>query len=91
MKTALNIKTDKDIKQKAQKIAGELGLPLSSIINAYLRQFVREEEIYFSIASTMTHQLEVIIEEAEKDLAQNKNISPAFSSAKELDRYLAAS
>ena len=91
MKTALNIKADKDIKEKAQKIAAELGLPLSSIINAYLKQFVREEEIYFSIAPTMTRQLEMMIEEAEKDLSQNKNISPMFSSAKELDTYLTAS
>lgn len=88
MKTLLNIRADKEVKEKAQKVAGDLGLPLSTIINAYLKQFIREEEIYFSAAPKMTPQLEMIIEQARADLAKGKNISPLFSSAKAMDEYL---
>lgn len=84
----INIKADREVKKRAQELAADLGLPLSTIINAYLKQFVREEEVYFSTAPKMTAQLEAIIEEAEKDLFKNKNISPVFSSAKELNDYL---
>jgi len=46
-KTTINIKADAVIKAKAQKTARELGLPLSTIINAYLNQFVREKKFIF--------------------------------------------
>lgn len=84
----INIKADREVKKRAQELAADLGLPLSTIINAYLKQFVREEEVYFSTAPKMTAQLETIIEEAEKDLFENKNISPIFSSAKEVNVHL---
>ena len=48
MKTLLNVKTDKDVKEKAQKIAKGIGLPLSSVINAYLKEFIRSKEVTFS-------------------------------------------
>lgn len=47
-KTVINVKTDKDLKNKAQKLAKNLGLPLGTVINAYLREFVRERRIVFS-------------------------------------------
>ncbi len=46
--TILNIKTDKKLKANAQKVAGELGVPLSTVMNAFLKQFVRDKEITFS-------------------------------------------
>ena len=49
--TILNIKTDKKLKAEAQKIAGEIGVPLSTVINAFLKQFVRDKEITFSAKS----------------------------------------
>jgi len=48
MKTAvINIKTNPKIKMEAQKVAAELGLSLSAVINGYLREFVEVEKIYF--------------------------------------------
>jgi addiction module RelB/DinJ family antitoxin len=87
-KTVINIKADKKVKEKAQKIAGELGLPLGTIINAYLRQFVRNREVYFSTIPKMTPELEELIGQARKDFKAGKNISPTFSSTKEMDKYL---
>ncbi|MBI3459203.1 type II toxin-antitoxin system antitoxin, RelB/DinJ family, partial [Candidatus Azambacteria bacterium] len=37
MKTSVSIKLDKDIKEQATQFAREIGLPLSTIINANLR------------------------------------------------------
>ncbi|MBI2053345.1 MAG: type II toxin-antitoxin system RelB/DinJ family antitoxin [Candidatus Sungbacteria bacterium] len=88
MKTLISIRTDKTVKDAAKKLAQDLGFPLSTLVNSYLKQFIRTREAHFSVAPRMTPELEAIIEEAERDFAQNKNISPAFSSMKAAIRYL---
>lgn len=88
MKTAINIKTDKEVKKTAQKLAEEFGLSLSAVLNAYLKNFIREKEIRFSIAPKMTPEFEELLKKIEADIKKKKNISPAFSSAKEIDKYL---
>jgi antitoxin component of RelBE/YafQ-DinJ toxin-antitoxin module len=90
MKTLINIKADKDIKIKAQKTAKKIGLSLSSIMNAYLRHFVKTKEVYFSAEPKhiMSSTLEKTLREVENDLKTGKNLSPAFSSALEMDKYL---
>jgi addiction module RelB/DinJ family antitoxin len=42
------IKTEPKIKEEAKKTAEELGFSLSSILNAFLRQFVKTKTITFS-------------------------------------------
>lgn len=66
--TILNIKTDKKLKADAQKVASELGVPLSTIMNAFLKQFVRDKEITFSANQYRpTPYLVGLIEEAQKE------------------------
>lgn len=48
MKTTLTIKTEKELRDQAKKTADQLGLPLGTVINAMLRQFVRDKEITLS-------------------------------------------
>ena len=88
MKTVINIKTDKKVKDEAKRIAEEMGLSLSAVINAQLKQLVREEELRFSVAPQMTSYLESVAQEAREDYAHGKNISPAYQSAKDAARYL---
>ncbi len=88
MKAIINIKADKEVKEDAQRIAEELGLSLSAVMNAYLKQFVRTREVHVSIAPRMTPELEAIIEEAEEDLRKNRNISPVLKTPEEVNQYL---
>jgi addiction module RelB/DinJ family antitoxin len=87
MKTIINIKTDKKVKKSAQKIAADLGFSLSAVINAHLKQFIRNKEVYFSIAPRMSLELENLIGKVEIDIKKNKNISSAFSSEQEVRDY----
>lgn len=48
MDTTILIKTKKETKLKAQKLAKELGLSLADVINASLRQFVVNQGITIS-------------------------------------------
>jgi len=84
MKTVINVKTDKKIKKDAQKVAAELGLSLSAVISAHLKQFIRNKEVYFSIAPCMSLELEKLLGEVEIDIQKNRNISSAFSSEQEI-------
>jgi DNA-damage-inducible protein J len=87
-KTVLNVKTDKEVKEEAQKLARELGIPLSTVVNAYLKEFVREQRVEFSRIPKMTTRLERLLDGVEQDIKESKNLSPVFSSTKEMDEYL---
>ena len=45
--TNLNIRTDKDIKDVAEKIFNELGMNMTTAINIFLRQAIRSNGIPF--------------------------------------------
>ncbi len=48
-KVSTNITIDADTKKKAQELLSDLGLDLSTAINIFLKQMVRENAIPFSI------------------------------------------
>jgi len=88
--TVINIKTKKELKASAQKIAGDLGLSLSAIINGYLRQFVRNKAAYFSITPQMSNELENLLTSVEYDIQRNKNLSKPLASKREMESYLSS-
>lgn len=88
MKTLLNIKTDKEVKVGVQKIAKELGLPLSTIINAYLRQLLREKRVNFTLPLTPNKKTARLLKKAHEDYKKGRNISPPFGTAEEMIAYL---
>jgi addiction module RelB/DinJ family antitoxin len=87
MITTMLTKIDKKLKEQAQKTAAELGLPLSTVINNYLKSFVMEKQVTFS-APMPNAKTRRDIQEAQKDYKEGKNISPSFSSAKDAIAYL---
>ena len=86
--TVINIKTDKVLKNDAQKIAKNFGLPLSAIVNAYLREFVREKRIVFSEPPMPNAKTRKILDQAIADIKAGKNIVGPFESAEEMDKFL---
>jgi addiction module RelB/DinJ family antitoxin len=89
MNTAIiNIKTDKILKKNAQGIAKNFGLPLSSIINTYLREFVQEKRIVFCEPPSFNVKTQKIIDQALKDIKTSKNTIGPFDCVKEMDEFL---
>ncbi|MFZ2521925.1 MAG: hypothetical protein WAX44_02370 [Minisyncoccia bacterium] len=88
MKTMINIKTDVEIKNQAKKVAKELGIPLGTVLNAYLREFIQTKTAHFSLVPRMTKTLELLLGSVEKDVRKRKNLSQTFSSDKEAISYL---
>jgi len=87
MKTQVNIKIDDTVKHQAQKRAKELGLSLSSVVNATLKQFARTGELELSSAPKMTPYLEELVLEARKDYAEGRT-SRSFDNAEDLIKHL---
>ena len=88
MQTVIHIKADKEIKKNAQKLARKLGLSLSDVINASLRNFIRTREVIFSDIPTMMPELEELLDRAEDDIKHNRNLSPRFKTAEEFFKAL---
>ncbi len=76
-KTILNLKTDKKLKNEAQKIAEEIGLSLSAILNSFLRQFVLDKEVTFSSKKyRMTDYLEGVVQDARSEYKKGESNGP---------------
>lgn len=90
MKITASVKLDKDTKIEAQKLAKELGLSLSTVINSQLKQFVRDKEIVLSQAPRMSAYLENIIEEIQDDLKTGNNFDGPFNTPGEIEKYFAS-
>lgn len=90
MRTVIHIKADKEVKENAAKVARELGLNLSDVINASLRNFIKTREVIFSDTPQMTPELEELLDTVEKDIKNKRNLSPRFKTAKAANDYLDA-
>jgi len=81
-------KVDPRIKKKAMETAEELGIPLSVIIKAFLRQFIRTKSIEFSARNEEPNEYLVkTIKQALKDKKEGK-ASPIFGTGKEAVEWL---
>ena len=88
MKTAiLNVKVDESVKSKAQSVAASFGIPLSTLVNAYLIELGETKQIHFSAVEVMTPQIEKILEKAEADIASGDTVGP-FETADDAIAYL---
>jgi len=88
MKTAiLNVKVDELVKQRAQAVAGSFGIPLSTLVNAYLIELGETQTVHFNAVEVMTPEMERVIEEAEAEIKAGKTVGP-FATAGEATNYL---
>lgn len=88
MNTAvINIKTEEKTKKQAQEVARDLGLSLSTLINAYLKEIIKTKRVEFSLDEKPSPYLIKILKNAERNLKAGKG-SPVFDNAKDAISYL---
>lgn len=80
MQTVLNVKINPDLKKRAQIVAADLGLPLSIVVSASLREFVNTRSITISDSPRLKPEVEAeLIALSKKAKAGNlDDFSPAF-------------
>ena len=86
--TAIYIKTDPKVKRQAQEVAKNLGFSLSSLLNAWMRQFIKTKTVTFSVFDERPNErLKKIFHQADKDLKMGK-ASPTFDTGEEAVAWL---
>ena len=90
MKNAvINIKTSPATKKKAKKVAEQLGLSLSSVINGFLNTLIKNKSVNFDVnpREEPSEQLIKVLREAEEDVKKGR-VSPSFDNAKDAIHWL---
>ncbi len=88
MKTVLNVKTDVEVKKQAQSLAKYLGVPLSTVVNAYLKEFIHTGEFTLRREPKIRPEVEKELLKAYDDTKKRKNLSPTFNNAKDAVAWL---
>jgi len=79
--TNMNIRMDSEIKKQAEKLFSEFGLNMTSAINLFLRQAIREQSIPFEISLNVPN---AETRKAIDDVKNRKNLSRPFQSVEDL-------
>lgn len=78
---SMNIRMDETTKRQAQQLFAEFGLDMTTAINMFLKQSVREQKIPFELkANIINEETKKVIMESEKGIGMSKT----FSSTDEL-------
>ena len=85
--TNLNIRTNKDIKLAAEKIFEELGLNMTTAINIFLRQSIRENGIPFELKLDIPNDTTTAAIEEGRRLAKDQTVK-GYSTMDELKAAL---
>ena len=73
MSTArISVNVDKEVKQNAQKILGEIGMDLTTAIDLLLRTIVREERIPFNLQTEKAYRNDAYREYVKLELEKSQ-------------------
>ena len=87
--TIVSAKIDPKTKKEAMATANELGLPLSLVIKAFLKQFIRTKSITFNAREDEIPNARTLkaLKKAEENFKKG-NTSPAFRTGEEAVAWL---
>ena len=89
--TVLNIKINKELKKQAQAAAKALDLPMSTIVSASLREFVRTRSITISDTPRLKPEVEAELLEMSRQYKEGTlEVSPLFDNAQDSIAWLRA-
>jgi len=71
----INIRTNQDIKEKAQEVASKMGLSLSALINSYLTQIIKTKTTILSAKEKPTQYMLDSLKESEADRKAGRLVS----------------
>ena len=83
----MSFRMDTELKKQAEAMLSDMGLNMTTAINMFLRQVVRQGRIPFEIATDIPNAETLA---AINDVNNNRNMSKAYGSMEELMRDLNA-
>lgn len=88
MTTTLHIKTDKKVKERAEKFAKANGITVTALVNLSLHQVLNSGRLVIEEPLEPNAKTAKELKRIIKDADQGKNMSPVFSSVEAMDKYL---
>lgn len=89
MNTAvINIKTEPKTKAAAQKVAAELGISLSAVVNGLLKHFIRTKTVTFREYDEIPNKKTAAILKKAEENYKKGNYSPKFKTGEEAVAWL---
>ena len=88
MKTVLSVKTDKDVKDRAQALAKHLGIPLSTVVNIQLKSFIETGELRVTREPELRPEVKAELNKAIAEVKAGKNMSPFFANVSDMTQWL---
>lgn len=85
---AIYIKTQPEVKAKAQKIARNLGLSLSSLMNTWLRQLVTTKRVVFNPEEERPSKYLIESLKKSKEDIKAGRVSPGFHNVEDAIKWL---
>ena len=76
----VTIRLEEDLKKQADYLFNELGLNMTTAVNAFIRQSVRQGKIPFELSLAPDYETLKLID----DVKNNRNMSRTFDSVEEL-------
>lgn len=87
--TVLNVKIDRKLKEQAQEVAKDLGIPMSIVVAANLRDFVRTRTVTMTDVPQLKPEIIAELAQIEKDYKKRNDLSPAFTDIDQAIDWLA--
>lgn len=87
-KVATNISIDEDIKPRAQAMLAEFGLDLSTAVNMFLRQMLREKAIPFEIRKDVPNVTTLSAIAEVEEMEKHPELSKTYTSIDDLMKDL---
>ena len=89
MKTStINMKTETELKRRAEQFAKNTGMSLSDVVNLSLRETLNRGRIVVEEPLIPNVRTARELKQAVRDAKRGRNVSKAFSSTREMDEYL---
>lgn len=87
-KVSTNISMDADVKKEAQKLFSEFGLDLTTAVNIFLRQSIREQRIPFEITMNVPNAETVQALEEVKEMEKHPSAYKGYTDVDAMMRDL---
>lgn len=84
----INIKIKRALKLEAQDLADEIGVPLTTVITAGLKEFVRSRSLTVSAFPRLRPEIEQELGEAISDYTNHKNVSKKLTKTSDIEAHL---
>lgn len=84
--TTMNIRMDEDTRRRLKEFAEQVGIPATSLVNASIKQMLRNQSLELEVGLQPTPYLQKLIKEADADYAAGKNMT-TIETQEELEAF----